>query len=182
MRRRRSGVRERGGEPVTPGLSAIMRWYQPVTRTICTLWSTFRLLLVLFKPGTCFVRRHGRRDSFYHVVSTRRDGNIHNLVSACKKLEWPKMQKNETYFLSSRLLSMSGMRHDGINTSIRTAGSALSATTSTFTSAPPMDAGRAAAKVQAVTRGKKTRSEMHLNVSAGSVIQSARQPFPELPR
>jgi hypothetical protein len=84
---RRAGERERGDEPVTPGLSAIMTLYQPVTRTICTLWSTFRLLLVLFKPGTCFVRRHGRRDSFYHVVSTRRDGNIcniHNLVSACK--------------------------------------------------------------------------------------------------
>ena len=101
---RRSGERERGGEPVTPGLSAIMRWYQPVTRTICTLWSMFRLLLVLFKPGMFrpVVRRHGSRDSFCHVVSTRSDGNIHKLVSACKKLEWPKMQKNETYFLSSR--------------------------------------------------------------------------------
>jgi len=27
-------------------------------------------------------------------------GNIHNLVSACKQLEWPKMQNNETYFHS----------------------------------------------------------------------------------
>jgi hypothetical protein len=109
------------------------------------------------------------------VVSTRRVGNIHNLVSACKKLEWPKMQKNETYFLSlfAYLLSMSGMRHDGINTSIRTAGSALSATTSTFTSAPPMDAGRAAAKVQAVTRGKKTRSEISMSPPVVSSSQPA---------
>ena len=91
---RRAGERERGDEPVTPGLSAIMRWYQPVTRTICTLWSTFRLLLVFagMAVGIPYTR--------YHVVSTRRVGNIHNLVSACKKLEWPKMQKNETYFLS----------------------------------------------------------------------------------
>jgi hypothetical protein len=87
--------------------------------------------------------------------------------------EWPKMQKNETYFHSSHLLSMSGMRHDGINTSIRTAGSALSATTSTFTSAPPMDAGRAAAKVQAVTRGKKTRSEISMSPPVVSSSQPA---------
>jgi len=44
-------VRESGEASQLRGLSAIMRWYQPVTRTICTLWSTFRLLLVLFKPG-----------------------------------------------------------------------------------------------------------------------------------
>ena len=68
---------------------------------------------------------------------------------------------------------MSGMRHDGINTSIRTAGSALSATTSTFTSAPPMDAGRAAAKVQAVTRGKKTRSEISMSPPVVSSSQPA---------
>ena len=68
---------------------------------------------------------------------------------------------------------MSGMRHDGINTSIRTAGPALSATTSTFTSAPPMDAGRAAAKVQAVTRGKKTRSEISMSPPVVSSSQPA---------
>lgn len=80
-------------------------------------------------------------------------------------------------FLDNRpagtLLSMSGMRHDGINTSIRTAGPALSATTSTFTSAPPMDAGRAAAKVQAVTRGKKTRSEISMSPPVVSSSQPA---------
>ena len=82
-------------------------------------------------------------------------------------------ETTRTYFLASRLLSMSGMRHDGINTSIRTAGSALSATTSTFTSAPPMDAGRAAAKVQAVTRGKKTRSEISMSPPVVSSSQPA---------
>ena len=92
--------------------------------------------------------------------------------------KWPKMQKrmkrhNVFSRFATALDSMSGMRHDGINTSIRTAGSALSATTSTFTSAPPMDAGRAAAKVQAVTRGKKTRSEISMSPPVVSSSQPA---------